>query len=297
MKPLRQVGTDQGALTEEEMRYVDRRVVETVRPLLVGRKLLPVLNLNNAGIFNVRGYHESDMSQATISRYGKTPMRDRVELALFDVEVPVISKDYQLNWRDVISSRNGGIPLDIRSAENAGRQVAEEEDRLILSGEHVGFPALGIDGLCSAAGNNINGGTWPTNVIADVSEAIAELEADGHYGPNYALICLSSQYATLRTLVANTSTFLFEVIAKMVPGGIFVSDNLYPAGGSQASGAASALVIELQEDNFELVVGRDVSTYTYQDEDMNLAGKVYEVVTPRIKRADSICDIQTVTLV
>jgi uncharacterized linocin/CFP29 family protein len=279
------------------MRYIDTKVVETVRPLLIGRQLMPVLNLNNAGIFTVRGYHEVDMSGATVSRYGKTPMRDRVELESFDVEVPVISKDYKLNWRDVISSRNGGIPLETRSAENAARQVAEEEDLLIISGEFAGHPALGIDGLVGAAGNTINANTWPTNVVADISDAIAELEADGHYGP-YASIMTSVQAAHLRALVGTTNMFYFEVIKKMLTAGqgIYVSDNLYPAGGSQASGSGSALVIEMAPDNFELVIGRDTSTYTQQDEDMNLNGKVYEVVVPRVKRANSICELTTVTL-
>ena len=37
MLPLRRVGMDTAQLTDEEVQYIDGRVVEAVRPLLVGR--------------------------------------------------------------------------------------------------------------------------------------------------------------------------------------------------------------------------------------------------------------------
>jgi len=294
MNTLRRVGRDTGELTDEEMQYIDTRVVETVRPLLVARRLFPVFNLNNAGIFKVKGYRESDMSPASISKYGKSQNRDRIELEDFSVDVDVISKDYKLNWRDVISSRNGGIPLETRSAENAGRQVAEEEDRLLISGEDdaISWPADGIEGLASATGRNqeISAGAWPAFALTDVNDAIDELETDGHYGP-YGLICRSPQMAALRTVVGVTNAFYFELIQKLCTRGIFVSNNLYAGVDGDTD---SALVVELGADNFDMIIGRDLTTYSTQDEDMNILGKVYEVVTPHIKRPASICEITAI---
>jgi len=54
-------------------------------------------------------------------------------------------------------------------------------------------------------------------------------------------------------------------------------------------------VVEPSQENFEMVVGRDLSVFTKQDEDMNLQGKVHEVVAPRIKRPTSICEITGLT--
>jgi hypothetical protein len=45
MQSLRRVGMDTGQLTDEEVRYIDARVVETVRPMLIGRRLFPVFRL------------------------------------------------------------------------------------------------------------------------------------------------------------------------------------------------------------------------------------------------------------
>jgi len=240
----------------------------------------------------VRGYKETDMSEATISMHGQTAVRDRIELAEFDISVPVISKDYKLFWRDVIASRQGGLPIETRTVENAARKVAEEEDKLLITGEYSGWAALGIEGLATATGRNTkaSAGAWPANAITDVSNAIAELETDGFYGP-YALILRSTWFAKLRALISNTGLFYFEKIAELVKDGIFVSDQLYSSGGA----TTSALVVQLGQDNFELVVGQDITTFNQQDTDMNIIGKVYEVVAPRVKRPTSICEITGLT--
>ena len=291
MKPLTKVGLETGSLTDEELRYLDNRVVETVRPLLVGRKLYPVFRLPNAGIKSVRGWKETDMSQATIDMNGQVDAFDRIELAEFDINVPVISKGFRLNWRDILASRNGGIPIDARNVENASRQCSEEEDKLLLTGEYTGWPALGILGLVGSAGNTeASAGAWPANSLVDISDAIAELEADGHLGP-YALVLRSEWYGTLRQLIANTALFYLEKVKELVTAGIFVSDSLFTTAGL----TTSALVVEPSQENFELVIGQDMNTWTVQDENMNIKGKVYEVVAPRIKRPNSICEITGLT--
>jgi uncharacterized linocin/CFP29 family protein len=288
MKPLSKVGLETGSLTDEELRYLDGRVVATATPLLVGRKLFPVFRLPHAGIKTVRGWKETDMSQATIDMNGQIDSFDRIELAEFDIKVGVISKGFRLNWRDIIASRNGGIPLDARSVENASRQVSEEEDKLLLTGEYSGWNALGIEGLATATSRNTqsSGGAWPTYAITDVSNGIAKLEEDGHYGP-YALVLRSLAYGKLRGLIANTGIFYLEKVAELVKSGIFVSDSLYSSAGA----TTSALVVEPSQENFELVIGQDMNTWTVQDENMNTKGKVFEVLAPRIKRPESICEL------
>jgi uncharacterized linocin/CFP29 family protein len=281
-----------GQLTDEELRYIDTRLIEAVRPALVARRLFPIFRLPHAGFTTVRAWKETDMGQATIDMHGITQTKDRIQLEGFDVKVPVIHKEFLLYWRTVIASRYGGLPIETRSVESAGVQCAEEEDKLLLSGEYTGFRALGIEGLMTAAGRNTkaSAGAWPANAIADVGAAIGELEADKHYGP-YALLLRSSWLAKLRTLISNTGIFYLEKVAELVKAGIFVSDQLY-TGGGLTTGAA---VVEPGSSNFEMVVGQDLSTFMQQDEDMNVNGKVYEVVVPRINRPTSICEITGLT--
>ena len=46
------------------------------------------------------------------------------------------------------------MPIDTQDAENAARQVAVDEDKLLITGEYTGFRALGVEGLATATGRN-----------------------------------------------------------------------------------------------------------------------------------------------
>lgn len=291
---LSKVGMDTGSLTDEDLRYLDRRVIETVRYELIGRLVYPRFALPNAGQKTWRRYSQTDMSQATISMEGITQVDDRIELVERDTVVPVISKDFILFWRDILASRGGGLPIDVLSAQNAARQVAEEEDKLLLSGEYTGWPALGIEGLATATGRNTeaSAGAWPANCLTDISDAIAELETDGHYGP-YALIVVPDNFADLRTLIANTAEPYLTVVqdGNKYNVKVFKTPNLFASDGGQDS----AIVCEPKPQNFEVGIARDITTYTWQDKNMNTYGKVYEVITPKIHRPTSICEITGIT--
>lgn len=292
MQPLRRVGMDTARLTDEEIQYIDNRIVETVRPILVGRKLFPVYSLPNVGFLTVRGYRRTDMGSARISLYGQGKNKDRSEKAAFDITVPVLHKEFEVLWRDLEASRATGLPLDVQDAENAARKVAEDEDKLLITGECSGFKALGIEGLSTATNRNTeaSAGAWPANALTDLSDAIAELEADGHMGP-YAAVLRSEWAGKLRQLVSNTAVKYIDVVRDLFKAGIYVSDNLYTSGGL----TTSALVVEPSQENFEMIIERDMSFFTKQDEDMNLQCKVHEVVAPRVKRSTSICEITGLT--
>jgi uncharacterized linocin/CFP29 family protein len=291
MQTLRRVGRDTAQLTDEERLFIDNRIVEAVRPKLIARQLFPVFKVD-PGSITVRGYKQTDMGQATISLHGQTMGRDRSERSSFDITVPVLHKEFTIWWRDMLAARHIGQPVDSMDAENAAIQVAEEEDKLLLSGEYTGWNALGIQGLATATNRNsqASAGAWPANSLADCSASIGKLEASGHQGP-YALILRSSWFAKLRALISNTAVMWLTVVQDLFKAGVFVSDSLY----TSAAATTSALVIEPLEQNFELVIGQDLTHFELQDEDMNLKCKVYEIVAPRIKRPTSICELTGLT--
>lgn len=292
MQDLRHVGMDTGRLTNEEILYIDGRVVETVKPLLVGRRLFPVFTLPNAGFLTVRGYKRSNMSAARISLHGQGGAKDRTEKTPFDITVPVIEKDFEIMWRELEASREGGTPLDLQDAENAARKVAEDEDKLLLSGEYTGFRALGVEGLATATGRNTTtGGDWSANAFTYVNAAIAELEADGHYGP-YGLIVKPSWWRQIAgAFVTSTATTIAEKVAALCEVGVFKTDSLYESDGT----LHNALVVEPSQENFELVIGRDLEVRKQEDVRGNLECVVREILAPRIKRPTSICEITGLT--
>lgn len=295
---LSRIGLETGGLTDEEIKFLDTKIITTMKPVLVGRQVFPATNIGNVGTRTWRGYSMTDMSQAEITMEGIDQSLDHVQLANSDKKVPIISKSVMLFWRDLVSSRNGGIPLDTLNIENAARQVAEEEDKLLLTGEYTGWKALAIEGLATATGrtSQATAGTWGTiaNIYTDISAAIAKLEAGGHYGP-YAMILRSALNARLRQLATNTDQLVRESILQMLSAGgegrIFVSDSLYSSAGA----TTSVLVVEPSPDNFVMGIAQDITTNRWTDQNMNTVMKIYEAITPRVKRATSICELTGVS--
>jgi uncharacterized linocin/CFP29 family protein len=297
MNNMRRVGLATGTLTDYEINYVETQIVKTVRPMLIGRQLMPTRNLPSAGYTKYTFYTENDMGQAVISMTGEEQNMDLVDLSEGSVNIPILSKDYMLHWRDVLKRREGGEDLNTQHAENAARQVAEEEDKLILTGEvasTLAWPAMGLQGLCTATNNlGASGGAWPTNCVANVATAKQALRAQGFYGP-YKLIVPSVIYGYLEKLISSTDKWYFQAIGELIGGvqNILISDNLIASDGAARD---SALLIDVQPGNFELLVGADISNNLAQLPTMNYQGKVWEAVVPVIKRPASIYEIDTIT--
>ena len=293
MQSMKMIGTATGSLTDDEIEYIEQSIVTTMRPMLVGRTLMPIKTLSNAGFKQYTHYTEQDMGQATISMTGEAQSMDRVELSEVNTKIPIISKDYNLHWRDVLMRRNTGQDLNTQHAANAARQIAEEEDKLILSGEYTGWPALGIEGLATSTGRNTTGGgDWSANMVTYVANAKAALRTDGYFGP-YKLIVNSTWYAQMEAPFGATDRYYFQVVGDLLGGvdNIVISDNLYAADG----GTDNALVVDTSPGNFELVVGQDTTTYLDQLPNMNYQGKVWEAVAPVVKRPEAVCEITDLT--
>lgn len=290
MRGLRQVGLATAMLTDEEIIYIDTKIVETVRPILIGRTLFPVTSIGHAGFRTVTFYTQGDMSRAVMSMEGQEESLDRAPLAPHTVTVPVLHKETMLFWRDLKLKRAEGVPLDVAQAKNAARQVAEEEDLFLLTGHNDVDNFLGVEGLATATGRNIvvAGGDWSANFITYITAALLELETDGHYGP-YKLILTPTWRQQLRAREANVDKWNFQLVGDLIGGveNILVTPNLKAADG----GVDSVLLIEPGEDNFDLLVGEDMHTINHVERNKNIWLQVREVVAPRIRRPAAICEI------
>jgi len=297
MQGIRRVGLATAILTDEEIKYIDEKIVETVRPTLIGRQLFPSKSLGHAGYRTINYYTEEDMSAAIMDMEGQEESLDRAPLALHTVKVPVLHKETRLFWRDLEMKRQAGQPIDVTHARNAARQVAELEDLLLLTGDHTGVNFLGVKGLATAVGRLTGaGGDWVDpgtsyNCLTYIATAIAALEAVGHYGP-YKLVLTPTFNAQLRTAHPDLEQWLFKSVEDLVgKGNILVSPNLKAADGV----ADSALLVEPGEDNFDLPVGEDTHSVPYEEKGGNIWLTVREVVAPRIKRPKAVYEITALT--
>jgi uncharacterized linocin/CFP29 family protein len=294
MEPLQFVGRAQAPLIEEEWKQLDEAVVKAARRVLVGRKVLPVYNLADVGVMEVQWDELTEMSPATISMYGETPVEDIIVYTRKSLIVPIIHKDFRIHWRDIIASRRKGTPLDTANAESAALQVAQLEDELILTGEYAGSPKLGIQGLATATGRNTvaSTGAWATspNAVNSVKAAMEELVADNFYGP-YDLILQPSAFLDAHTFIGQTAVMQIDKIKELIGGKVYVTPALKASDG----GTDSALLMETGAENADLCVAQDLKTFYVQLRDMNHFFKVYEAVVPRIKRPQAICEITAIT--
>lgn len=283
---------DVGILTEEEVLYVENKVLETFRYQLVARKLFPVITAPDSKFY--RFYDEQDPSEAVIDMDGKAQSDDFPEKTAHDIKRPVIHKEFLLNWRDIDVSRRQGPSILDDSIRTATRMVADTEDRLLLSGECTTWAALGIEGLFTATGrfNQAASGAWPANAVHDVNDARAHLQGHGFVGIEPVLIAPPALVKCLDGAIANTGiTYRTFLLDNNLVSAIVESSNAYAAD----CGQDSALFVIPGEGNFWAVQGVPLTTRLWEDKVGNIHGTIRETIAPVIGRATAIAEINTVT--
>jgi len=294
MDPLKLVGRAQAPLVEEEWQELDEAVVRAAQRVMVGRRILPVFNLESIGVMQVQWDEMAELSEGTLSMYGETPAEDIITYERKTLAVPILHKDFRIHWRDLEASRRFRTPLDTANAESAALKVAQLEDAIILHGEITNWPALGIEGLTTATGRNTeaSAGAWGTspNAVTDVKDAMEELIVDHFHGP-YDLILQPSAYLAAHTFIGDTAVMQIDKIRDLIKGNVYVTPEIKAAD----AGTDSAVLIESGRANADLAVASDIRTYYSQLKDMNHFFKVYSAVVPRIKRPTAICEITGIT--
>jgi uncharacterized linocin/CFP29 family protein len=116
---------------------------------------------------------------------------DRPEFDLAYLPLPVIHKDFQLNIRQLMASRNGGAPLDTSMGDGCARKIGEYVEKLAI-GEISAFSNGGgtIYGMTNFTGaltktlTDPSDTAWTPKTLLDEVLAMREqAKAVGHYGP------------------------------------------------------------------------------------------------------------------
>lgn len=294
MRPMSRVGTDEGLLTYEEVKYVEQTVVEAVHEHLIGRDIFELVTVPDAGYMDYKYYTELDMSPASISRYGVAQSDDVTLYDSTEVVIPIVDKTFMIQWRDVLASRHQGMSLLEQYPRNAARQIAEEEDRLLISGEDTTWAAMGIAGLRSstpAAHIVAATGAWPTNVIADVNAGLIALEAAGFIGVDPIMIGQPAAIKCLNWQLPGTSTSYRGYLEDTgMVRAIYETRNLFSAAGT----TNVVLLVIPGRDNFYMVEAMPPTVNWWYDKMNNAYGVVREAVTPVITRATSIYQITAI---
>jgi len=286
---------DQGLLTAEELLYVEEKVLETFRYNLVGRNFYEVQSIGQGGgAQTYRWYDETDPSEAQISMTGKAQADDHPEKEAHDIDVPVIHKEFFLNWRDIASSRRVGPGLVDDCIRTATWRVRDAEDKLLISGEHTGWAALGLEGFFSATGrtDNAASGNWPANAVADINTARAALQASGFVGIEPVLLGPPALIKCLDALIANTG---ITYRTALLDNGLISDAVETPNAFAEDGGVDSVVLIVPGNGNFVAVQDLPLEVHLWYDKSQNVYGTVRETIAPVIKRAAAIAEINSIT--
>jgi len=279
---------DQGLLLLEEVEYVEAQVVKAVWPTLQARRFMPVTRLPNAGYMWAKHYTETDMGPATITQYGDAEAEDVTIYEEDRLLIPIIEKDFFINWRHLLASRNFGEPLDTMYAENAGRQVAEAEDQLLLTGETPLFPALGLEELSTATGRltQASAGNWPANAFTDIKNSLSQIQSAGFRMP-FVMIAPVALVKCLYDQITNTLGTYYTFVLDNYVSAIYEDDLLF----SSVDGSDSVLIVKSDPMNFDIVQAMPPTVGWYERKKGNMHGWIREAVVGRIKRPTSIVEI------
>lgn len=218
----------------EELHGIEGQVIKIMRANIIGRCLFGIEFLPNSGV-------QKPLKGEIISR------------------IPIIHTDITL-------------PITSQKTEEATLKVVEGEDTLLLTGEHKGWDALGIEGLATAKGRNIIKSCG--NFEKDLRVGVKRLKECGHQPPYDVLINELTKYTSIPTKLSETIHCIYQ------------SPYLFTEEGKQDN----MLVVKANQTNFVLLMGQDLSVCRLK----NGGIKLWETLAPKICEPSAICEIQNI---
>lgn len=183
-------------LTYDGWKTFDDVVVETIR-----ERLMLVANIRRVSAFNLpQGMAHialqqqtlGDITRATVSMDpSRRSETDRPTSDTSLLPLPIVHKDFDFPWREVLASRIGRVPLplDDTSLRLGAQVVAEEVERLAIGAETFtanGGTVYGLINLPTRAiktNMTVPTGSNGTTVLADWLTLRQMLVDDNHHGP------------------------------------------------------------------------------------------------------------------
>ena len=271
----------QAPLGPDEWAAIDQIVVRTAQSVLVGRRFINLVGPFGPGIEALPTDVLVGGGRGQVDLLGTTEGESLTTGARRFLPLPLLYKDFWIHWRDLESSRQLGVPLDVGKAAAAAAAIAQAEDRLVFDGE----PSLDLPGLRTVEGRQVLPmSDWGSmgRAFADVVEGVRVLTQAGFTGP-YALAVSPRLYADLNRIFDTSGVLELEQVEKLARRGVYPSAVLPEPG---------ALLIDSGAQNVDLAVGLDLSTAYVESSNLNHLFRVVESLVLRIRRPGAICTFE-----
>ena len=257
---------DAAPLTERTWKAIDEAVAQAARHVLAGRRV--------ATFDGPRGWDHAATRLGTMkpcaTREGKATVCVE-EMAL----LAEVRAEFALSWTTLELFDRGAPALDTGPAENAAREVALAEDRIVFYGEPVGHGLL-----ISKESPTVTTQDWakPGQAVTDVLHAMERLDSHGIGGP-YELVLAPARYYTFLQGTEGeggypTSRHLRDVIA-----GVHRSNVIRDAGA----------VFSTRGDDFVLTVGGDLSVGYRGHDTAGVHLFCVETLAPQLVTPEAVC--------
>ncbi len=276
-------GREESPLTAEEWEALEKSAIESAKEVLVGRRFINVVGPIGAGHQTVSYdvIYGTEPGSCEVKPGHEYEECDPVRVgSRKHVLLPTIFKDFVISWRDLEYFRQFNLPIDTTQAVTAAISTAIAEDMLIFHGNKN----MGIEGLLTVEGaGKLSMSDWEVtgNAFNDVMTGISKLTEEGFYGPYY-LIMNPKDYILLNRIYHNTSLLEIEQIEKVVKK-VFTTP-VVPQG--------KVLLISGGIQNMDIVIAQDMRMAYVESSNMNHKFRIFEILTLRIKRPNSILIIK-----
>lgn len=292
---------DNLGLTVEQYRFLDEQIHETMRKQNVGREIISVRTIGG-GIGKQQFSYDvlSHMSAAQIADLFKADV-DLPDLERTNVHLPILQKGYQVNPRNLMASRDSGMPMNTLAAESAAKVVKDLENLYIIQGYSPdNGTTWGIPGLYNSAGQTeATALDWGTkaNIETSIVNTLALLNAQEFYGP-FNLVLNSVQYNQARATFSSTGISYITWVKEQIGGDIFIDSDISTGKGMMLATAGT----QTSKTNgglggayAEYVMPVD---YTHEEETLQIShdlfGRVYTVGRVIVYDVDGICKMTAI---
>lgn len=189
------------------------------------RNIVPVTIVNDPGVLKSRHLSLTDIAAAEAGMRGTGGTYDHMDMGKTEVPVLAIWKNVEMRYRDLQTSRRGGIDLWQQAVQAATERVVQKENTLLVAG--IGA----IKGLTNTSGIQTfaSAGAWTTDGIAykDIATALFGKLANVNAPiENAALLVNPLDAANLYTFITNENQPRINALRTLLPGGIETSSDV-----------------------------------------------------------------------
>ncbi len=276
---------ENATLRKDEWETIDARVNDVMRERLTIVDDLRAKGLvTSVGLGTILRITErlEDFDDAEVSFDGDTaPRRDRPSYLRDTIAVPVVAKDFQINWRQLEASRTRGDPLDTTAAAIAARKVRDKMQDLFVNGLDNDPAAGSIPGLVNATNRQtVSLATdWDASGATIVDDVLRMLEAAyavNLFGPFFLYVpknywgTLQDDYSTAK----GDRTYMERILAFVDVEAVRPLDTLADD---------NVLLVQMTEDVLDMSEAQAITTIQWEKNPLVTNFRVLAVGGPHIK--------------